>query len=142
MRMMLCAILVLGGCGTWMRGQARVGAVSTEATARGGVEQSGGRDVFNVSPTVAVSGGGGIVLIVGAMVVGRLSRTRRALRAVVSGIEETDGEIGREVKRRVSRSALAAGVGDYLHGVVKRETPSRGGRRYQTFSGFRMGSEK
>jgi hypothetical protein len=68
MKWMICAVMVaVVGCGNWMRTQARVGAMNSEPAAKGVVDQVGGRDVLNVSPTVAVSGGGGLVLAIGAV---------------------------------------------------------------------------
>ncbi len=124
MRTMVCAVILVCGCGNSMRAQARVGLAERETSAKaaGAVEQTRGRDVFNVSPTLAVSGGGGVVLLAGLMLAMSLVRSRRTVRAMVSAIEGMDETIGKDVKREIARAALGAGVGDYLHGVVRKKS--------------------
>jgi len=111
-------VFLICGCAN---GPVRMGLVNRElpSAAQSEVSQRGGRDVINVSPTLAVSGGGGVILAMGLLTAaGRWMRARRTVRTMVSAIENLNDRPGREVKRQSSRAALSAGVADYLHGVV------------------------
>jgi hypothetical protein len=95
--------------------------VEREATtsAAGKVVQSGGRDTVNLSPTLAVSGGGGVLFLIVCALGMNWARTRRTLRTVVSAVDRLDPAAAGKVKKRVLHGALNAGVADYLHGRVK-----------------------
>jgi hypothetical protein len=136
MRCFMVLVFVVAGCGNQMRASARVGTVEREVanSAAGKVVQSGGRDTVNLSPTLAVSGGGGVVFLIVCALGMNWARTRRTLKTVVSAVEGLDTAVAGKVKTRVLRGALNAGVADFLHGHVKRwgkycQTPPRHGRR-------------
>lgn len=115
----LASVIMMGGCLSPVRMAAKVAGSEQMSRNSSAVEIHGGRDVMNVSPTLALSGGGGIAA--GMVLIGTTLgwlRSRRALRAIISVIEQL--EEGQEVKRQISRAALAAGVADYLHGKVKK----------------------
>jgi hypothetical protein len=113
----------VGGCLSPVRTMARAELAGNKQESRNANETRicGGGDVMNVSPTVALSGGGGIlmgVVMMGMMMVG-WRRSRRTLRTMIGAIEKL--EDGKDVKREISRAALAEGVADYLHGKVRKD---------------------
>jgi hypothetical protein len=108
--------VVIVGCLSPVRTAARVGTVEKEQ--KTDVQLAGGRDVLNVSPTVAVSGGGGMLAMGLMMTLTGWLRSRRTLKAMVKAIEELAD--GGETKQQVAKAALKAGVADYLHGNIRR----------------------
>ncbi len=133
MRKFIVVVLVAAGCGNQMRAAARVGTVEREAatSAAGKVVQSGGRDTVNLSPTLAVSGGGGVVFLIICALGMNWARTRRTLRTVVSAVDGLDTSVAGKVKKRVLRGALEAGVADYLHGQVRKNHCKRQSAKFK-----------
>jgi hypothetical protein len=115
----ILGVVLVCGCLSPVRMATKVAGSEQMSRNSSEVEIFGGRDVMNVSPTLAMSGGGGIMA--GVILIGTTlgwMRSRRTLRAMISAIEQV--EDGQEVKQQISRAALAAGVADYLHGRVKK----------------------
>jgi hypothetical protein len=115
----ILGVVVICGCLSPVRMAAKVAGSEQMSHNSSQVEISGGRDVMNVSPTLAMSGSGGIMA--GMILIGTTlgwMRSRRTLRAMITAIEQMDD--GQEVKRQIARAALAAGVADYLHGKIKK----------------------
>jgi hypothetical protein len=120
----ILGIVMTAGCLSPIRTTATAELASRDEVSRNSsqVEISGGRDVMNISPTLAMSGGGGIlmgVILVGAAIVGWI-RSKRTLRTMISAIEQMEN--GKEVKEQIAKAALSAGVADYLHKKVRKTT--------------------
>ncbi|MFA5864491.1 MAG: hypothetical protein WC975_07360 [Phycisphaerae bacterium] len=121
MRLFFCLIVILSGCVGPMRTVAQMGLTNRElaSAAETAVKQEAGRDVFNVSPNLAISGGGGVIFLIFCTLLMKWFKSKRTLKTVVSAIEGLEGSVSGDVKHRISRKALEVGVADYLHGVVK-----------------------
>lgn len=123
MRMLLPITLVLMcGCANSIPTHARLGVLNRDpvTTATAGVHQASGRHAVNVSPSLAVSGGGGLLFLMALVATWNWMRTRRTLKAVVGAVEQLEDPFARKVKRGVAREALAAGIADTLHAAVRR----------------------
>jgi len=98
------------------RGQVQVG-VGQSAQQPAATAGDDGAAV-NVSPTMAVYGGSGLAtVVILALVIRSLVKFRRGLKVLVGGIESAGGQA---VKSQVAKASREAGVGDFVHGQVRR----------------------
>lgn len=80
------------------------------------VSQVSGRDVFNVSPTIAITGSGGLLLFF--VMLAKMVKLRQVIRIMVLSIEEAGMK---ELKSAISKKAFRAGVSDYVYRMVVSE---------------------
>ena len=121
---MTLLFVLIAGCANSGRMQMKSGLVFPDqaSTSDARVEQTGNRDVVNWSPSVAVTGGGGVALLILAGMFLTTRKPRKALNAIVRTIETLDNPQGKRLKTRIAKEALGTGVADYLHGQVKKST--------------------
>jgi len=75
-----------------------------------------GEDVVNISPTIALTGGGWVFFVI--CLIG-LVRSRRTLKSIVRAIEQLDPTISQSAKNAILRQVLDDKVADYLHRIVR-----------------------
>lgn len=118
----LAALALTAGCHALDELDCQLGVAnrSQRVSSHNRVEQRSGGDAVNLSPTVAVTGGGTIAMVVMVLLLAGQRRSRRALRAVIAAIERLSTRRSAEAKREIARQALRHRTADYLHGFVKR----------------------
>ena len=114
----LIFLSLAAGCLSPVKSDVRAAVVEKTLACNTQTDVAGGRDVFNISPTVAVSGGGGILACLLIASLGGWLRSRKTLKAIVGCIEKMAE--GAEVKAGIAKAAREGGVADYLHGKVQR----------------------
>jgi len=117
MRFLIFVALIFTGCGSLVGLDSQTGLVNHELTSESEspVRQHGGRDVMNVSPTIAISGGGLLLFFV---MLAKIIRLRQVVRIMVLSIEEVGVK---ELKSAISKKAFRTGVSDYVYRIVRRE---------------------
>ena len=77
-----------------------------------------GGDVINLSPTVALAGGGGWLICL--LCIAEVMRSKRALKSMVRAVEKLEPDIAIIAKQAILAEVLKANISDYLHKIVKR----------------------
>ncbi len=119
MRFLILLCLFFVGCASTkpvVKTQLGLGNRNSDYELSSQISQAGGRDVLNVSPTIAITGSGGLLLF--CVMLAKMIKLRQVIRIMVLSIEEAGVK---DLKSAISKKAFRAGVSDYVYRMVRGE---------------------